>query len=56
MLGNDQEIKWTPESKQSFEDTKRARSEAPVIASLEFSKDFLIFSFATEHTVAGVLL
>jgi len=26
------------------------------LASPDFSKDFIIFSFASEHTVAGVLL
>ena len=48
MLGKDKEIKWTPEAKQS--------SEAPVVASPDFSKDFLIFSFSSDHTVVGVLL
>ena len=56
MLGKDKEIKWTPKTKQSFEDIKKAIFEAPVLASPDFSKDFLIFSFASEHTVAGVLL
>ena len=56
MLGKDKEIKWTPEAKQSFEDIKKAISKAPVLASPDFSKDFLIFSFSSEHIVAGVLL
>ena len=56
MLGKDKEIKWTPEAKQSFEYIKKVISEAPVLESPEFSKYYLIFSFASEHTVAGVLL
>ena len=56
ILGKDKEIKWTHEAKQSFEDIKRAISESHVLAIPDFSKDFLIFSFASEHTVAGVLL
>ena len=38
MLGKDKEIKWTPKDKQSFEDIKKAISEAPVLASPDFSK------------------
>ena len=56
MLGKDKEIKWTPEAKQSFEDINKAISEALVLASPNFSKYFLIFSFASKHTVAGVSL
>ena len=56
MLGKDKEIKWTPKEKQSFEDIKKEISEAPVLASPNFSKYFLIFSFSSEHTVEGVLL
>ena len=56
MLGKNQEIRWTPEAKQSFEGIERAIAEAPILASPDFSKYFLIFSFASEHTVAGVLL
>ena len=56
MLRKDIDIKWTPEGKKLFKDIKRAISEAPVLISPNFSKDFLIFSFASEHTVVGVLL
>ena len=37
MLGNDNDIKWTPEEKHSFEDIKKDISEAPVLASPIFS-------------------
>ena len=56
MLRKEKKIKWTPEEKQSFEDIKKAISEAHVLASPDFSKYFLIFSFASEHIVARVLL
>ena len=56
MLGKDKESKWKHEEKQSFEDIKKAISEAPVLESPEFSKYFLIFSFYSEHIVVGVLL
>ena len=56
MLKNDHEIKWTLDARTSFGDIKQALTEAPVLVSLDFSKDFLIFSYASDHTVVGVLL
>jgi hypothetical protein len=56
MLKKDSEIKWTVEAKASFERVKKAISEAPVLASPDYTKEFLIFSFASEHTITVVLL
>lgn len=43
-------------ARQSFIDIKKALTKAAVLVSLDFSKDLVIFSFAFEHTVVGVLL
>ena len=43
-------------AKKSFKDIKQAISEAPVLISPDFEKDFLVFSYASEHTIVGVLL
>jgi hypothetical protein len=56
MLKKDNEMKWTTESKASFERVNKAISEAPVLASPDYTKEFLIFSFASEHTITAVLL
>ena len=56
MLGKDKEIKSTPKAKKYFEDIMRVIHEALVLASPDFSKYFLIFSFALEHIMAWVLL
>ena len=56
MLRIYREIKWTPDARADFGDIKRDLTEAPVLVSLYFSRDFLIFSYASEHTVFGVLL
>jgi hypothetical protein len=56
MLKKGSEIKWTPEAIKSFEDIKVALTKAPVLASPNFEKDFILFSFSSEHTIAGVLL
>ena len=56
MLKKDHEIKWTFEARGAFRDIKQAITEEPVLISPDFDKDFLIFSYASDHTVAGVLL
>ena len=40
----------------SFERIKRVICEAPVLASPDYMKEFLIFSFSSKHTIAVVLL
>ena len=56
MLKKEQGVKWTLEEKTSFELEKQAFTKTPVLISPDFSKDFYIFSFASEHTIAAVLL
>ena len=47
MLKKEQGVKWTLEAKTSFELVKQALTKTPVLISLDFSKDFYIFSFAS---------
>jgi hypothetical protein len=56
MLRKGNKVKWTAESRNSFDQIKKALNEAPVLISPNYSKDFLIFSFASCDTVATVLL
>ena len=56
MLKKEQGVKWTLEAKTSFELVKQALTKTLVLISPDFSKDFYIFSFASEHTIAAVLL
>jgi ribonuclease HI len=56
MLRKNSEVKWTTEAKASFDHIKKVISEAPVLASPDYLKEFFIFSFASEHTLAAVLL
>jgi hypothetical protein len=56
MLRKGNEVKWTAEPRQSFNQIKKLLNEAPVLISPDYSKDFLIFSFASFDTVATVLL
>jgi hypothetical protein len=56
MLRKGNEIKWIVEPRESFVQIKKALTEAPVLISPDYSKDFLIFYFASCDTVAAVLL
>jgi hypothetical protein len=56
MLRKGNEVKWTIEPRASFDQIKRALIEAPVLINPDYSKEFLIFSFASFDTVAVVLL
>ena len=56
MLKKDNTFQWSKEANQSFISIKKALSEAPMLVSPNFGKDFIIFSFASEHTIVGVLL
>jgi hypothetical protein len=56
MLKKENEVRWTPQSRHSFAQIKKALTEAPVLISPDCSKDFLIFSFASPGTVVVVLL
>jgi hypothetical protein len=56
MLRKGNEVKWIAEPRGSFDQIKRALTEAPVLISPDYSKDFLIFSFASFDTMAVVLL
>ena len=56
MLKKDHEIKWTTDARRYFKEIKQAITEAPVLVSPDFSRYFLIFSYAFNHAIAGVLL
>ncbi len=56
MLRKDHEVKWIVLSRYTFDQIKKATSEAPTFASPDYTKPFSIFSFASETTVVVVLL
>jgi hypothetical protein len=56
MLRKGSEIKWTTESRDYFDQINKSLTEAPVLINPYYSKDFLIFSFASLDTVATIVL
>jgi hypothetical protein len=56
MLRKGNEVKWTTEAREYFDQIKKALTEAPVLIGLNYSKEFMIFSFASFDTLVDVLL
>ena len=56
MLKKDNNFKWLVEAKKSFTNVKKSLYKASILVSPNFDKEFMIFSFVLEHTIAGVLL
>lgn len=56
MLKNDNDVKWSEEAHKSFHVVKLALTIAPIIINPDYSIDFIIFSFASEHTMVAVLM
>jgi hypothetical protein len=56
MLKKNNEVKWTTKAKASFACIKKVIIKAPVLEIPDYLKDFMIFSFSSEHTLATVLL
>lgn len=56
MLKKGSEIKWTDIARGSFESIKKYIMEVPTLIRPNYNKEFHIFSFASEDTIAAVLL
>jgi hypothetical protein len=56
MMKKGSEIKWTENARNSFQYIKQAIMESLTLISLDYSKIFYVFSFASYDTVATVLL
>ena len=56
LLKKDTKFEWMNEGREAFKRLKYSISKSLVLISPDSSKDFLIFSFALEDTIVGVLL
>lgn len=48
-------MKWSNEAKKAFHDIKEVIIKAPVLTSPDYKKPFNLYSFASNHSVVGVL-
>ncbi len=56
FLKKDVKFLWKDDGQKVFQEIKGAIVIAPILVSPDYSKDFMIFSFASEDTIASVLL
>ena len=56
MLRKSNEIKWTTEAKKSFNEVNSTLTHAPILASPNYMKYFIILSFSSEHIIATILM
>lgn len=56
MLKKENEVKWRPNSQESFARIKATFVGAPVLVNPNYSTPFYILSFASPHTIVVVLL
>jgi hypothetical protein len=56
LLKKDVKFEWTEEGRRDFKSVKDEIGKSPVLISPNYAKYFQIFSFASEDTIAGVLL
>jgi hypothetical protein len=55
MIHKDVEFKWDDERKKAFNNIKTAISQALVLRSLDFSKYFFLYTFASDQSLVAVL-
>ena len=52
MLKKYNDVKWSKDARKSFHSVKFALITSSVLISPDYTSDFIIFSFASEHTMA----
>jgi hypothetical protein len=55
IIYKDVEFKWDHERKSSFSNIKTTISQAPLLRSLDFSKDLFLYTFASDQSLVVVL-
>jgi hypothetical protein len=55
MIHKDVEFKWDDEWKRDFSNIKTAISQAPVLRNPNFSKNFFLYTFASDQSLVAVL-
>jgi len=56
MVKKNNEVRWLEDAKKSFNAVKFSLFCAPTLINPDYTLDFIIFSFAFEHTLDVVLM
>lgn len=55
MIKKDSNFEWTKERKEAFEKINEASVEAPTLRSPNFDNEFILYTFASDHSIVVVL-
>ena len=55
MIKKDTHFKWTKERREAFDKIKEAITEAPNLWSPNFDNEFILYTFASNHSIVVVL-
>ena len=55
MIKKDSNFKWTKERKEAFDRIKESIVEAPTLQSPIFDKEFILYTFVSNHSIAAML-
>ena len=55
MIKKDSNFKWTKERKEAFDKIKEAIAESPTLRSPNFKNEFILYTFASNHSIVAVL-
>lgn len=56
MMKGNKAFKWSDIGKRAFEDIKGAIAKAPVLVHPDYTKEFIIYCYASEHTMLAILM
>ena len=55
MIKKDFNFKWTKERREAFDKIKESIVEAPTLQSLNFDNEFILYKFASDHSIVTML-
>lgn len=56
MMKGKTPFRWSTKGKTAFEEFKREISHAPILVCLDFKKYFIMYSYASTHTMSAILM
>ena len=56
MMNGNQAFKWSNVGKRAFEDVKGVIAKAHVLVNPDYTKEFIIYCYASEHTLSTILM
>lgn len=55
MMSEKNPFRWKEEGKKDFDDVKKTIANAPMLVSPNFEKDFIIYCYASKHSLSNIL-